>query len=126
CRTVEAGLGYNWIAHDKNSPIALTTYASIEGNYNFSKEYTYNLQARLSGRLGKRVYLFFSPAVQSNSNGQGRFDPRPTDYFPPVVIADSFGLPAHGASLGFSTSVLISRGDVSRFHFLRRHGLPLR
>ena len=125
CRTVEAGLGYNWIAHDKNSPIALTTYASIEGNYNFSKEYTYNLQARLSGRLGKRVYLFFSPAVHINSNGQGRFDPRPTDYFPPVVIADSFRLPAHGASFGFGTSVLISRDVVALFDFTPRSGFQL-
>jgi hypothetical protein len=125
CRTIEAGLGYNWIAHDKDSPIAFTTYASIEGNDNFTEEYTYNLQARVSGRIGKRVYLFFSPAVHINSNGQRRFDPRPTDYFPPAAVADSFRLPTHGASFGFGATVLITPNVVALFDFTPRTGFKL-
>ena len=52
----------------------MTTYASIEGNDNFTEEYTYNLQVMLAARVGKRLHLFFSPAVHLNSNGQRRFD----------------------------------------------------
>lgn len=125
CRTIEVGLGYNWIAQDRKSPIALTTYASIEGNDNFTEEYTYNLQTMLSGRLGKRVYLFFSPAVHFNANGQRRFDPRPTDFFPPATVASTFHLPTNGASFGFGTSVLIRPDLVALFDFTPRTGFKL-
>ena len=125
CRTIEVGFGYNWLAQDKDSPIGLTTYASVEGNDNFTEEYTYNLQAMLSARLGKRVYLFFSPAVHLNSNGQRRFNPRPRDFFPPAPIADSFELPAHTASFGFGASVLITHDIVALFDFAPRIGFKL-
>ncbi len=125
CRVIEIGAGYNWIANDKDSPIGLTTYASIEGNDNFTEEFTYNLQTMISGRLGKRVYLFFSPAVHINSNGQQRFDPRATDFFPPATIADTFRQPKHGASFGFGTSVLITPNVVALFDFTPRTGFKL-
>lgn len=125
CRAIEVGLGYNWLAHDKKSPIALTTYASIEGNDNFTEEYTYNLQAMVSGRIGKRVYLFFSPAVHLNSNGQRRFNPRPFDFFPPALVANTFRLPTHGASFGFGASVLITPNVVALFDFVPRTGFKL-
>lgn len=125
CRTVEVGLGYNWLAADKDSPIAVTTFASIEGNDNFTEEYTYNLQAMISGRVGKRVYLFFSPAAHINANGQRRFNPRPTDFFPPALAADSFSLPTHGASFGFGASVLITPNVVALFDFTPRTGFKL-
>jgi hypothetical protein len=125
CRTIEIGFGYNWLAMDKDSPVGLTTYASVEGNDNFTEEYTYNLQAMLSVRLGKRIYLFFSPAVHLNSNGQRRFNPRPTDFFPPATIADSFELPAHGATFGFGTSVLITPSLAALFDFAPRIGFKL-
>jgi hypothetical protein len=125
CRTVEFGLGYNWLSNDKDSPIAFSTFASIEGNDNFTEEFTYNLQARLAGRLGKRVYLFFSPAVHINSNGQRRFDPRPSDFFPPAPIADTFRLPTHGASFGFGGSVLITPNVVALVDFVPRTGFKL-
>jgi hypothetical protein len=125
CRTVEIGLGYNWLSIDKNSPIALATYASIEGNDNFTEEYTYNVQARLAARLGKRVYLFFSPAAHINSNGQRRFDPRPTDFFPPAPIADTFRLPKHGASFGFGGEVLITPNVVALVEVVPRTGFKL-
>jgi hypothetical protein len=125
CRVIEVGLGYNWLAHDKESPVALTTYASIEGNDNFTEEYTYNLQAMISGRIGKRVYLFFSPGVHINSNGQRRFNPRPSDFFPPATVANTFRLPTHGATFGFGTSVLISPNVLALFDFALRSGFKL-
>ena len=125
CRAIEVGLGYNWLSHNKKSPVALTTYASIEGNDNFTEEYTYNLQAMISGRIGKRVYLFFSPAVHLNSNGQRRFNPRASDFFPPATVADAFRLPTHGASFGFGASVLITPNVVALFDFVPRTGFKL-
>lgn len=125
CRVVEVGLGYNWIAQDKKSPIGLTTYASIEGNGNFTEEYTYNGQAMLSARVHKRLYLFFSPAVHINANGQRRFDPRPNDYFPPATVANNFRQPTHGASFGFGASVMITRDIVALFDFVPRTGFKL-
>ena len=125
CRVVELGVGYNIYTHDQDSPFALQAYASVEGNGNFTEEYTYNLQARMSARLGKRVYLFFSPAVHINANGQGRFDPRATDFFPPATIANSFKLPTHGASFGFGTSVMITPNVLALFEFVPRTGFML-
>lgn len=126
CQTVEVGFGYNFLEHEKASPIALAAYASIEGNENFTEEYTYNLQARISAKVGKRVYLFFSPAVHINANGQRRFNPRPGDFFPPATAAvSSFRLPAHGASFGFGTSVLITPNILALFEFTPRTGFKL-
>jgi hypothetical protein len=125
CRTVEVGLGYNLISMDKRSPVAVSGYASIEGNDNFTEEYTYNLQARLAYRPAKRLYLFFSPAAHLNSNGQRRFDPRPTDFFPPAPIADTFRLPTHGASFGFGGEVLLTPNVVALIDFVPRTGFKL-
>lgn len=126
CRTIEAGIGYNWIEQSKNSPIGLTTYASVEGNDNFTEEYTYNLQAMVSARLGKRVYLFFSPAAHINANGQHRFNPRAQDFFPPAFTAvNNFKLPKHGASFGFGTSIMITPNILALFEFTPRTGFKL-
>lgn len=125
CRTIEVGLGYNWLSQDKKSPIALSTYASIEGNDNFTEEYTYNLQAKISARVGRRVYLFFSPAIHLNANGQRRFNPRPSDFFPPATVANTFPIPTHGASYGFGASVLITPNVVALFDFVPRSGFKL-
>jgi hypothetical protein len=125
CRTIEIGVGYTFLQHDQDSPIALQGYASMEGNGNFTEEYTYNFQARLSARVGKRVYLFFSPAVHLNANGQRRFNPRPTDFFPQAQIANSFDLGTHSASFGFGTSVMITPNVVALFEFTPRTGFKL-
>ena len=125
CQVVELGAGYNFLTQDSDSPIALSAYASIEGNENFTEEYTYNLQARMSARLGKRVYVFFSPAAHINANGQNRFNPRPGDYFPPATVANTFRLPTHGASFGFGTAVLIRPDIVATFEFTPRTGFKL-
>jgi hypothetical protein len=126
CKVIELGVGYNWLAHDEKSPIALTTYASIEGNDNFTEEFTYNLQAMISVRtVDKRLYFFFSPAVHINANGQRRFDPRANDFFPPATAADNFRLPTHGASFGFGASFLITPNVVALFDFAPRIGFKL-
>jgi Membrane bound beta barrel domain (DUF5777) len=125
CRTIEVGLGYNWIAQMKGSPIAFSTYASVEGNDNFTEEYTYNLQAMISARVAKRLYLFFSPAVHLNSNGQRRFNPRPNDFFPSATAANTFKLPTHGASFGFGAEVLITPNVAILFDFVPRTGFKM-
>jgi hypothetical protein len=126
CRTIEVGFGYNWLAQDKDTPIGLTTYASVEGNGNFTEEYTYNLQTMVSARIGKRVYLFFSPAVSFNANGSGRFNPRPNDFFPPATTAaNAFQLPNYTASFGFGASVMILPDLVALFDYTPRVGFKL-
>jgi hypothetical protein len=126
CRTIEIGFGYNWIAQDKDTPFALTTYASVEGNGNFTEEYNYNLQAMISSRIGKRVYLFFSPAVHLNANGSRRFNPRAADFFPPATAAvNAFRLPRNAASFGFGASVLIRHNLLALFDFTPRVGFKL-
>lgn len=124
CRVIELGVGYNFLSNS-DSPFALSAYASIEGNENFTEEYTYNLQSRMSARLGKRVYVFFSPAVHINANGQRRFNPRPGDFFPPAPIANTFELPTHAASFGFGTSILIRPDILALFEFTPRVGFKL-
>lgn len=125
CRAIEVGFGYSWLANDKEHPIALTTYASVEGNDNFTEEFTYNLQARLAARLGKRVYMFFSPAVHINANGQRRFDPHASNFPPPSTVADNFRLPKHGASFGLGAAVLITPNVVALFDIAPRVGFKL-
>lgn len=125
CRVIEIGFGYNWISQDKDTPIGLSTYASIEGNGNFTEEYTYNFQAMVSARLGKRLYFFFSPTLSINSNGQGRFDPRPEQFFPPATVANSFRMPAHTGSFGFGASVMIRPDLLALFEFTPRIGFQL-
>jgi hypothetical protein len=125
CKTIELGIGYHWLDQTKKSPIALTTYASVEGNDNFTEEYTYNLQTMMSRRVGKRVYLFFSPALSLNSNGQHRFNPRPDDYFPSATAANNFRLPSYTASFGFGAAVMVSPKHVALFEYTPRIGFKL-
>ena len=125
CRTIEIGLGYQLLEQSKKSPFALRAYASVEGNENFTQEYTYNLQAMMSSRLGKRVYLFFSPAIHLNSNGQHRFNPRPEDFFPIAAVPNTYKLLTNGSSFGFGTSVLITPTILGLFEFTPRTGFKL-
>lgn len=125
CRTIEIGLGYNWLSEDKDTPVSVSTLASVEGDENFSKHYTFNLQTMMSKRVSKRIYLFFSPALHINSNGQGRFNPRPTQFFPPAKAANNFKLPKHTGSFGFGTAVLIAPDLLGTFEFTPRVGFKL-
>jgi hypothetical protein len=125
CKTIEIGVGYHWLDQKGSSPIALTTYASVEGNDNFTEEYTYNLQAMIGRSIGNRVHLFFSPAVHFNANGQRRFNPRPEEFFPPATVANSFSLPTHGASFGFGANVMVTPTIGLLFEFAPRTGFKL-
>ncbi|MFT3744841.1 MAG: DUF5777 family beta-barrel protein [Pyrinomonadaceae bacterium] len=125
CRTIELGVGYHITDQNKHSPVALSTFASVEGNDNFTEEYTYNLQLMLSRQFGKRVFAFFSPALHLNSNGQRRFNPRPDDYFPAATVANTFKLPTHGASFGMGATVRITPSVMGIFEFTPRTGFKL-
>ncbi len=125
CRTIEIGVGYHFTDQNEKSPLAISAYASIEGNENFSKQYNYNLQTMISRRFGKRLFLFFSPALHLNSNGGRRFNPKPDDYFPPATVADTFKLPKHGASFGMGASVRITPSVMAMFEFTPRTGFKL-
>lgn len=125
CRVIELGIGYHVTDQGERSPVAASLYASVEGNNNFREGYTYNLQAMLSRRIGNRVFLFFSPAVHLNANGQRRFDPKAADYSAPATVADNFRLPKHGASFGFGTQVRITPAVSALFEFTPRTGFKL-
>jgi len=125
CKTIELGLGYHWLDEKGSSPIALSTYASIEGDDNFTEHYTYNLQAMLARSVTKYVNLFFSPAVHFNANGQRRFDPRATDFFPPAPIADAFRQDKHAASFGFGVNARIRPTVSLLFEYTPRLGFKL-
>ena len=101
CKTIELGLGYHLLDEAGKSPIALSVQASIDGENNFTERYTENIQAMVARSVTKYVHLFFSPAVHINSNGQGRFNPRSTDFFPPQPLADAVRLGQHTGSFGF-------------------------
>lgn len=126
CRTIEVGFGYHLLDEKKGrSPVALSTYASIEGDDNFTEHYTYNLQMMVARSATKYVNLFFSPAVHFNANGQRRFDPRSNEFFPPAPIADTFRQDKHAASFGFGINARIRPTISLLFEYTPRVGFKL-
>lgn len=125
CRTIEIGVGYHILDEAGRSPLALSAYASIEGNDNFTEEYTYNLQAMLARSITKYVHVFFAPAWHINANGQRRFNPIPTNFFPPALVANSFHLPKSTGSFGFGVNLGIRPSWSLIFEFTPRIGFKL-
>lgn len=125
CKTVELGIGYHLLDERGRSPIALSTYASVEGDDNFRKDYTYNLQLMVARSASKYVHLFFSPALHLNANGQRRFDPKAGDFFPPEPLADQFNQDQHGASFGFGASARIRPTISLMIEYTPRVGFKL-
>ncbi|NNE68622.1 MAG: hypothetical protein HKN33_18800 [Pyrinomonadaceae bacterium] len=125
CKTIEIGAGYHFTDQNKKSPVGVSVYGSVEGDMNFSRDFTTNFQVMLSRRIGKRVHLFFSPAVHLFSNGGRRFDPAPEDFFPPAPIALNYSQPKHGVSYGFGTVVMITPSLAGTFEFVPRTGFQL-
>ncbi|HKP13171.1 MAG TPA: DUF5777 family beta-barrel protein, partial [Blastocatellia bacterium] len=123
CKTIELGLGYHWLSEAGRSPLALSTYASVEGDNNFSERYTVNVQAMLARSVTKHVNLFFSPAVHLNANGSGRFNPRP-GFFPREVV-DNFRLGKHSGSFGFGVNAGIRPTVSLLFEYTPRVGFKL-
>lgn len=125
CKTIELGVGYHWLDERGRSPIALTTYASVEGDDNFKKDYTYNLQVMVARSVTRYVHLFFSPAVHFNANQGRRFDPRPNDFFPPEPLANQFAQDKHGGSFGFGISARVRPTISLLFEYTPRVGFKL-
>ncbi|HEY6046399.1 MAG TPA: DUF5777 family beta-barrel protein [Pyrinomonadaceae bacterium] len=126
CRTIELGIGYHLLDEKKgHSPVALSTYASMEGDENFSRNFTYNVQAMIARSATKYVNLFFSPAVHFNANGQRRFDPRANEFFPPATLADSFRQDKHAASFGFGVNARVRPTISLLFEYTPRVGFKL-
>jgi cytochrome c oxidase subunit 2 len=125
CKTVEIGFGYHLLDERRRSPIALSTYASVEGDDNFRKFYTYNLQFMVARSVSKYVNLFFSPALHLNANHNRRFDPKPTDFFPPEPVAEQFNQDEHGASFGFGVNARVRPTISLMFEYTPRVGFKL-
>ena len=124
CKTIEIGLGYHLLDEAGRSPIALSTYASVEGDDNFRRRFAYNLQAMVGRSVTKYVHLFFSPAVHINANGNGRFNPRPEDLPPEAVVSD-FRLGTHAGSFGFGVNARIRPSASLLFEYTPRLGFKL-
>ena len=125
CKTIELGVGYHLLDEGKRSPLALSTYASIEGDDNFTENFTYNIQAMLGRSVTKYVNLFFAPAVHLNANGQRRFNPKPSDFFPPVPLAADFKLGKHTGSFGFGVNARIRPTVSLLFEYTPRVGFKM-
>lgn len=124
CRTIELGAGYHFLDEKEgHSPFALSGYASIEGDDNFTQNFTYNMQVMLARSVTRYLNLFFSPAVHFNANGQRRFDPRPTEFFPPATI--DLHLPKHTGSFGFGVNGRITPTVSLLFEYTPRVGFKL-
>ncbi|MGH9875377.1 MAG: DUF5777 family beta-barrel protein [Pyrinomonadaceae bacterium] len=125
CRTIELGLGYHLLDERDRSPVALSAYASVEGDDNFEHNYTYNLQLMMARSVTKYVHLFFSPAVHLNANGQRRFDTKSTDFFPREPLADQFRQDKHGGSFGFGINARVRPSISLLFEYAPRVGFKL-
>lgn len=125
CKTIELGIGYHLLDERGRSPVALSTYASVEGDDNFKENYTYNLQVMMARSVTKYVHLFFSPALHLNANARRRFDPRPGDFFPPEPLANQFTQDKHGGSFGFGVSARVRPSISLLFEYTPRVGFKL-
>ena len=125
CKTVELGLGYHLLDERGHSPVALSAYASIEGDDNFRKFYTYNLQFMLARSVSKHVNFFFSPALHLNANANRRFDPKPTDFFPLEPLAEQFNQDKHAMSFGWGVNARIRPTISLMFEYTPRIGFKL-
>ena len=125
CKTIEIGVGYHWLDEGGRSPVALSTYASMEGDNNFTGNYTYNLQAMVGRSVTKYAHVFFSPAVHINSNGQHRFNPKPGDFFLPIPPEALIQLPQHTVSFGFGVDVRVRPSTSLLFEYTPRVGFKL-
>lgn len=123
CKTIEIGFGYHWLDEAGRSPISLSSYASIEGDDNFTETYTYNIQAMVGRSFTKYVNFFFSPAIHINSNGQGRFNIHPDESTDPRALGLSLG--QHTGSFGFGLNGRIRPTVSLLFEYTPRIGFKM-
>jgi cytochrome c oxidase subunit 2 len=100
CKTIEIGFGYHFLDEAGRSPIALSTYASVEGDYNFTERFTYNIQAMIARSITKYANFFFSPAAHINTNGGDRFK----EFLASQPLAANLRLGQHSGSFGFGVN----------------------
>lgn len=121
CKTIEIGLGYHFLDEAGRSPIALSAYTSVEGDYNFTERYTYNLQAMIGRSVTRYVNVFFSPAAHINANGNNRFK----EFLSSQPLAAKLRLGQHSGSFGFGINGRIRPTTSLLFEYTPRVGFKL-
>jgi hypothetical protein len=121
CKTIELGLGYHLLDEAGRSPIALSTYASVEGDDNFTERYTFNVQAMIGRSFTKYVNLFFSPAVHINSNGGDRFK----QFLTNQPLVSKLRLGENTGSFGFGLNARIRPTTSLLFEYTPRVGFKM-
>lgn len=121
CKTIEIGLGYHFLDEAGRSPIALSAYSSVEGDYNFTERYTYNFQVMVGRSITRFVNVFFSPAAHVNSNGNNRFK----EFLSSQPLISELRLGRHTGSLGFGVNGRIRPTTSLLFEYTPRVGFKL-
>ncbi len=121
CKTIELGLGYHLLDEAGRSPIALSAYASVEGDYNFTERYSYNLQAMMGRSMTRHVNLFFSPALHINSNGNDRFK----GFLASQPLVTKLRLGRNTGSFGFGVNARVRPTTSLLFEYTPRVGFEM-
>ncbi len=121
CKTIELGLGYHLLDEAGSSPIALSAYASVEGDYNFTERYTYNLQVMIGRSVTKYLNVFFSPAAHIHANGSDRFK----EFLSSQPLAAKLRLGQNSGSFGFGVNARIRPTTSLLFEYTPRVGFKL-
>lgn len=121
CKTIELGLGYHLLDEAGKSPVALSAYASVEGDYNFTERYTWNFQTMFARSVTKYVNVFFSPAVHVNSNGGDRFK----EFLRTQPLAAKLRLGQHSGSFGFGVNAQVRPTTSLLFEYTPRVGFKM-
>lgn len=121
CKTIELGLGYHFLDEAGRSPIALSAYSSIEGDYNFTERYTYNFQVMIGRSVTRFVNVFFSPAAHINANGGDRFK----EFLSAQPLISKLRLGRHSGSFGFGVNARVRPTTSLLFEYTPRVGFKL-
>lgn len=121
CKTIEIGLGYHLLDEAGKSPVALSAYASVEGDYNFTERYTWNFQAMLARSVTNYVNVFFSPAVHVNSNGGDRFK----EFLRTQPLAAKLRLGRNSGSFGLGVNAQVRPTTSLLFEYTPRVGFKM-
>ena len=121
CKTIEIGLGFHFLDEAGRSPIALSAYASVEGDHNFTERYTYNFQAMIARSVTRFVNVFFSPAAHVNANGGDRFK----EFLSAQPLISKLRLGRHSGSFGFGVNARVRPTTSLLFEYTPRIGFKL-
>lgn len=121
CKTIEMGFGYHFLDEAGRSPLALSAYASVEGDYNFTERYTYNFQAMIGRSVTRFVNVFFSPAAHVNANGNDRFK----EFLSSQPLISKLRLGRHSGSFGFGVNARVRPTTSLLFEYTPRIGFKL-